>query len=245
MLELYQLPISHYCEKIRWALDYKKLDYKLKNLLPGLHISTTTKLTPKTSVPVIVHDGTVVYDSSKIISYLDETFPEHPLTPSDPTLRDEALAWERFADNEIGEHVRRIVYHTLLDYPNIVVPFYTVSGPWYGPLLIRLIFPKLRDKMRRYMKINDEATQKSLEILDRAIDKAYTHMRERRYFVGESFSRADLAMASLMAPLCSPEGYGLTWPAAYPEPLAGIIAGYAPKISWVNDLYNRHRQTVN
>ena len=34
---LYQFPISHYCEKVRWAMDYKKLEYKAKNLLPGLH----------------------------------------------------------------------------------------------------------------------------------------------------------------------------------------------------------------
>ena len=244
MLELYQLPISHYCEKIRWALDYKKLDYKQKNLLPGLHISTITKLTPKTSVPVLVHDGTVIYDSSKIISYLDETFPEHPLTPSDPALRDEALAWERFADKDIGDHVRRIVYHTLLDYPNIVISFYTINGPWYGLPLIKLLFPILRQKMRRYMKINDESTRKSMEILERSIDKANAHMRDRGYFVGDSFSRADLAVASLLAPLCRPEGYGLTWPTEYPEPLAGIITGYAPKISWVNDLYKRHRQKV-
>lgn len=245
MLELYQLPISHYCEKVRWALAYKKLDYKSKNLLPGLHISTAIKLTPKTSVPIIVHDGTVIYDSSEIISYLDEIFPEHPLTPTDPAQREEALAWERFADNEVGDHVRRVVYHTLLDYPKIVIPFYTVNGPWYGPLLIRLIFPKLRDKMRRYMKINEETAQKSMEILERSINKAHAHMKNRQYFVGDSFSRADLAMASLLAPLCSPEGYGLAWPTVYPEPLAGVIAGYAPKISWVNGLYNNHRQTVS
>ncbi|MCP3675846.1 MAG: glutathione S-transferase family protein, partial [Gammaproteobacteria bacterium] len=44
MIKLYQFPISHYCEKIRWSLDYKNLDYKIINLLPGLHIKTTKKL---------------------------------------------------------------------------------------------------------------------------------------------------------------------------------------------------------
>lgn len=244
MLELYQMPISHYCEKIRWALDHKKLDYKTKNLLPGLHIYTTTKFTPKTSVPIIVHNGTVVYDSSKIISYLDEIFPQYPLTPTEPKKKEDALAWERFADHEIGEHVRRVIYHTLLDYPDIVIPLYTTSGPWYGPLVIKLLFPKLREKMRRYMKINDETTQKSLAILDSSINRSHAHMKERKYFVGDSFSRADVAMASLLAPLCRPEGYGLNWPDVYPEPLAGIIAGYAPQLTWVNDLYSGHRQAV-
>lgn len=235
------MPISHYCEKIRWAMDYKKLEYKPVNLLPGLHISTAKKLTPKTSLPIVVHGNNIIYESGEIITYLDNAFPENPLTPRDPLLKEEVLAWERFADEEIGPHVRRVIYHTLLDYPDIVIPFYTVNGPWYGPLLIRLIFPKLREKMRLYMKINDKTTRESMEILSRAVDKAHAHIRDRKFFVGDAFSRADLAVASLLAPLCSPEGYGLEWPPSYPEPLASVIAGYAPKISWVNALYKNYR----
>jgi len=50
MLTLYQFPISHYCEKIRWALDHKGLDYKLVNLLPGFHVSTAKKLSGRASL---------------------------------------------------------------------------------------------------------------------------------------------------------------------------------------------------
>ena len=44
-LKLYQFAISHYCEKIRWALDYKGLNYETVNLLPGQHVKTIRKLT--------------------------------------------------------------------------------------------------------------------------------------------------------------------------------------------------------
>ena len=54
---LYQFPISHYCEKVRWAMDYKGLDYKLKNLLPGLHLRTTKKIAAKSYVPILIDDG--------------------------------------------------------------------------------------------------------------------------------------------------------------------------------------------
>jgi glutathione S-transferase len=37
MITLYQFQFSHFCEKARWALDYKDLPYTCKNLLPGLH----------------------------------------------------------------------------------------------------------------------------------------------------------------------------------------------------------------
>jgi glutathione S-transferase len=54
---LYQFPISHYCEKIRWAMDYKGLDYTLKNLVPGLHLRTTKKIAPKTYLPILMDQG--------------------------------------------------------------------------------------------------------------------------------------------------------------------------------------------
>jgi len=57
MLTLYQFPISHYCEKARWALDYKKLDYRKVNLLPGPHMKKTKKLSGKTQVPVLEENG--------------------------------------------------------------------------------------------------------------------------------------------------------------------------------------------
>ena len=37
MIELYQFPLSHFCEKARWALDYKSIAYRPVNLLPGFH----------------------------------------------------------------------------------------------------------------------------------------------------------------------------------------------------------------
>lgn len=91
MLALYQFPISHYCEKVRWALEYKNIEYKKVNLLPGLHAKKAKKLTSNSSLPILVHDKTVMNESSKIISYLDQAFPNNSLTPSDQNLKQEAM----------------------------------------------------------------------------------------------------------------------------------------------------------
>jgi len=241
MISLYQFPISHYCEKIRWALDYKKLDYQTVNLLPGFHASTAIKLAGRSSVPVITHDDKAVRNSSDIITYLDETFPEHPLTPVDAQQKQDALDWEKFADKEIGPYARKVCYHTLLNHPALVVPLLTVNGPWYGPWVIRLMFPALRKKMRKLMDINDASVQIAQQHLTQAIDKVYTHLQGKPYLVGGQFSRADLAVASLLAPLCRPNGYGLVWPPSYPEPLAQFVEGLSEQLAWVNQLYAKHR----
>ena len=56
MITLYEFPISHYCEKIRWALDYKKLDWTGKTLLVGPHMAQARKISGKTTVPILDHD---------------------------------------------------------------------------------------------------------------------------------------------------------------------------------------------
>jgi len=241
MLTLYQFPISHYCEKIRWALDYKKLKYTTKNLLPGFHRFTTKKLVSNSMLPILVHDNKVVQNSSDIIDYLDETFPQLPLTPQQEKLKQEALDWEKYVDKEIGLHVRRFCYSYLLDYPSIVIPFFTHNGPWYGKPLMKMFYPKLKKTMISTLNINAENRARSKLRIERAIDKIHTHRQGDRYLVGNTFSRADIAAAALLAPLCQPEKYGLDWPLQQPEPLEIMIRELGDKINWVSDLYSQHR----
>ena len=94
MITLYQFPISHYCEKVRWALDYKKIPYQTVNWIPGPHLFKAKKIAKKTSVPIIKDGEIVVQDSTNIINYLDQKYPTHALTPADEILRKEVLDWE-------------------------------------------------------------------------------------------------------------------------------------------------------
>ena len=129
-MRLYQFPISHYCEKARFALDYKGLEYSVKNLLPGVHRLTTTRLGKGSSVPLLSHAGNGIHGSAKIITYLDEIAPERPLTPADPVLCEETLTWERWLDEEVGVDVRLYCYHVLLQHPEVVTGLFTTDAPW-------------------------------------------------------------------------------------------------------------------
>ncbi len=53
---LYQFPISHYCEKTRWQLEHKGLDYRTRNLLPGPHRLRTQWLARINTLPIL-RDG--------------------------------------------------------------------------------------------------------------------------------------------------------------------------------------------
>ncbi|WP_416397185.1 glutathione S-transferase family protein [Allohahella sp. A8] len=245
MIKLYQFPISHYCEKARWALDFKGIPYEAVNLIPGLHVPIMKKLTGRTSVPVVVDGESVIAGSDRIFDQLDETRPEPSLMPESAAQQKAVLEWENFADKEVGPHVRRYCYHTLLNYPEIVKPFFTTGGPWYGGLYLRAAFPVLRIGMRKAMNINEAGASRSLEKIISAVDRFHEAAADTGYLVGDSFTRADMTAAALLAPLCRPEGYGLKWPETLPEPLASTAEQLAPKLEWVLRVYEKHRQPFN
>ncbi len=241
MLTLYQFPISHYCEKVRWALDYKGLEYRIVNLLPGAHIKMIKSIAPKTEVPVLQHDETILQGSSQIVSYLDHVFPSKPLTPSDPAQKQQTLEWETFVDEKIGPHTRIYFYYFLLDRPDIVIPILAQGQPRYKQWIFRLFFPMVRDRMRQFMHINERTADSSLENLKLAIDKLSTRLGTNQFLVSDQFTRADLAAAALLAPFRAPDKYGVKWPNELPEGLQHTADAFKSELRWIDALYQNYR----
>lgn len=241
-VNLYQMAISHYCEKVRWALDFKGVAYTAHTLLPGPHGKKIQQLTQskQTAVPVLEHEGKILQNSSAILDYLETSFPE-PALDSKPDA-DKAKAWEKFADEEIGPHVRMCCYHILLERRDLLVPMLAQGGPWYGRIFLTIIFPKLVQLMRQSMKIDQAGFEMSRQCLDGAMARIQAHLRDRQFLVGDSFSRADLAVASLLAPLSRARGYGIEWPSTLPLELADMEKKYQPVLSWVNNIYESFRK---
>lgn len=67
------------------------------------------KVSPYGKVPVIRHDGAVIWESAVINEYLDEVFPEPPLLPRDPVGRATARVWIDFANNRMVPHVYKMM----------------------------------------------------------------------------------------------------------------------------------------
>jgi glutathione S-transferase len=59
------------------------------------------ELNPYGKVPVLVDDGTVVYESAIINEYLEEKYPEVPLMPKDPAGRSRARIWIDYANTRL------------------------------------------------------------------------------------------------------------------------------------------------
>ncbi|WP_273425584.1 glutathione S-transferase family protein [Marinobacter sp.] len=245
-LKLYQFAISHYCEKIRWALDYKGLNYEDVPLLPGQHIKTVQQLTGGkcTSVPVLDHDGHCTQGSAQILDYLDETFPERALTPADPEQREQALAWERRLDEEAGPAVRCYAYHHFLQRPKVVVPMLAAGTPFYNRILLSLAFSRVDETMRKWMKINEKTSRQSRQVMETLLTDLAEAYRAKPYLVGDSFSRADLSAAAIFAPMFQPAEYPVPWPkpGKIPKDIKAWLDQWQDQLQPLSELYEQHRK---
>src|SRR5688500_15844879 len=65
---LWQFTISHFNEKVRWALDWKHVRHVRRALVPGFHIPRVVWMTRQSALPVLAVDGEPIADSTRIIA---------------------------------------------------------------------------------------------------------------------------------------------------------------------------------
>ncbi len=104
MLTLFHNAVSTCSQKVRWTLSEKGLDYESReiDLLAGdQHASWYTKIHPDHVVPALVHDETIIRESSLIMMYLDQVGQGDPLVPDDPLRAHQTRAWMHLIDHKI------------------------------------------------------------------------------------------------------------------------------------------------
>ena len=244
---LWHIPISHYAEKVRWALAMKDVEHRRVAPPPGGHIPIALALTRgrQMTIPILQLDGRTIGDSTAIIAALEERFPEPPLYPSDPDERARALALEEYFDESTGPAVRQFAFHAFRsDRERFTeVASRTSPGPLarLGPLLgvYGRVYSALRWNAR-----DDEAAARSRVAIRETAERIESELGDGEYLVGDAFSVADLTAAALLYPFVLPDGAPLAG-SDPPEELARYRAELGedrPAFAWVREMYRRHRR---
>jgi glutathione S-transferase len=239
---LWHLPVSHYNEKVRWALAIKGVEHERRAPPPGAHMAIAMALTRGRShtFPVLQLDGTTIADSSQIIAALEQAVPEPALYPADPDDRARALALEEFFDEELGPHIRLYAWDQAIKDPDALGRFSSALMP--GPLK-RFAGPSMKVFLNlRFGVGDDDAARQAEDKVVAALDRLETELGDGEYLVEDSFTVADLTAAALFYPLViPPEGPKLPpAPAGYEEFRAPLRdrRGYR----WVEEMFRRHRK---
>ena len=246
---LWHLPISHYSEKVRWALDWKRVPHRRRIMPPGLHPFGGLWLTRGRvfTMPVFLWDGQTLGDSTAIIAALEERVPSRPLYPSDPAERERALRLEDWADEHVGAYARQWALNALLTEPDAVHAFavkQTEWAPWISPdafAPLAKVFLAVRYSTTDEAGVG-EAREKLLAGLDRL--EAELSSGGGEFLVGDSFSVADLTFAALFYPLVLPPA-GPWQPVRTAEFLElQESVRERPGFRWVEETWRRHRHAA-
>ena len=201
---LITIPLSHYCEKARWALDRVALPYREEPHAPLLH-RLATKRSERGTVPVLVHGGNRFSDSTEILKHVDTVRGGDLLYPIDAELRREVEELEERFDKELGPHTRRWAYGQALQQTKSLRSLWARDVPPREARVIQVITPLVRRLVRMGYKITPENAQRSLERVRgvfRQVDELLSD--GRRFLAGERFTAADLTFAALAAPVLLP-----------------------------------------
>jgi glutathione S-transferase len=102
---LWHIPLSHFNEKVRWTLDYKRIPHR-RRVLGADYLIRAWRATGRGTLPILFLDGRAIGDSTQIIAALEERYPEPPLYPGDAAARQRALALEDYFDEQLGPALR-------------------------------------------------------------------------------------------------------------------------------------------
>jgi glutathione S-transferase len=248
---LWHIPVSHYSEKVRWALDHKGIEHERRAPVPGAHIAYALWLTRGAQVtfPVLSVDGRHIGDSTAIIAALEERWPELPLYPEDPGERRRALELEDYFDERLGPQIRRFAWHALRS-----------DRARMEELGHRMLPPAIRENRLarafggrfgsgyvtlRFRVADDDAAAAARGDVLAAFERLERELEAGGggYLAGDVFSVADLTAAALFYPIVNPPEGPRVIPDGNPEleelfgPLRERSGG-----RWVAEMFARHRK---
>lgn len=212
MITLYQLHWSHYVEKVRWALDYKKLEWSAVDVDPFTkrqmqHLSCKLTLDSGREMYAVptIHDhatGSVVGDSSKILDYLESTYPTPELYPSESVERHEVARWVRWLDSTLGLAARRLAYTQIaLEHPAILARLFIPHSTGVGAFKESLEGTIIAGVLSRRFRFQHNRADRVFEQLEHCLLIAARQISSHAYLVGERFTTADLTLAALLRPV--------------------------------------------
>lgn len=194
---LYQFPLSHFCEKARWLLDYKELDYIAENVLPGVEQLFTQFKTRHKTLPVLKEKNVYISSETSIAQYLDQTYPEHNLIRTHRKFQSDIYTIEALAQ-EFGLHLQNWLFTTLNDIETLDI---MLGERGYLRRFEKITKPILKSLIKKAPSETQlaQSEQRMYELIDVFNEKIVA--QHGKYLVGDRLGLADIAVCSMLAPL--------------------------------------------
>lgn len=194
-LIVYEHSESVCCHKVRIVLAEKGLTYvkRIIALEQSEQVSDEyLEINSKGVVPVVVHNGRKIFESSIITEYLDDAFPNVPLMPTDPYWRAKRRLWARWIDDEMHvPHMAKISF---------IVSFHQAfrkeldTQRKLNQYLEKIPGKAHRETMRASFSsgVDSEQMRESIWSFDKFIQCLDEQLSETSWLAGPTYSLADI-----------------------------------------------------
>ena len=240
---LWHIPISHFNEKARWALDYKKIPHR-RQVLGADYLIRAWRATGHGKLPILFLDGRAIGDSTHIIAALEQRYPEPPLYPAAAAARERALALEDYLDEQLGPALRAVIVTPMFrDDPELALRALLSGMPDQAYRNLRPLLRVFPTFYRFRHKITDSRLEADRATVRTALDRIERERQGRAYLVGDAFTVADLTAAALLSPLLQPPEIQYPLRVEIPPYLQEYRAGLLqhPAALWATGIYRLHR----
>jgi glutathione S-transferase len=221
---LLTIPISHYCEKARWALERVGVTYRERPHIQALHRAATLRAGGGLTVPVFICADGVLADSGDILAWADaQAPPGRALYPEDPDRATEVRLLEDDFNTSLGPHARRWMYQQLRKRRDLPLSYGSAGVPAWERTSLRLGYPLLITIVARVLDVTPATAIESEAKVRATFEAVGKRLADGRpYMCGEEFTAADLTFSALAAPMLMPSTYGVPLP--QPEELPPYAA---------------------
>jgi glutathione S-transferase len=246
MRRLLTIPISHFCEKARWALDRAGLDYREERHAQGIHQVAARRAGGGRTVPVLVAEDGVFAESEDIVRYADRHLPpERRLFPEDD---EDVVAVSRWLDAGLGPDGRRVMYAHMLGRRDLLLDFNNQGLPRWEDRAMRMAYSFIEGVIKRELGVTPTTIADDEPRVWAAFDAVAERLADGRpCLCGERFTAADLTFAALAAPAICPPEYTVDLPQLedLPPKLAELVGAFRahPAGAYALGLYRKERWT--
>jgi len=201
-LDLYHAWVSSASRKVRLCLAEKGVaceSHPLDLATFDHHQDWYKALNPSGIVPALLVDGKPLVESNFINEWLDETFPEPHLRPSDPTERHDMRLWAKYIDEHCLPAVQK---------HNWMILFHPFAREWSdAELEARLAVIPTEDRRKTWRRMarepfSETELEAALDVLREVMDRIEARLQDRDWLVGDHFGLADIAAAPYMVRYC-------------------------------------------
>ena len=237
-LRLHRFPLSHFSEKGRALLDFKKLDYEIVEHQLGVPQLGIYRMSGQRQVPVLDHDGTIVPDSTEIALYLEKTFPDgRSLLPEDADRRRDALDLEERIDRIFGFSAVVVWFAWAVENDPKIGEWLSLETwglPMFGGKLVAAA-ARNAQSLTGLRRTNEKALDRTKSLLDELCER----LEKQPYLTGDAPCIADVAAVGLAFHLKFPASKHLRVPELAGQGVSPLVDDpvYSSFFDWRDQFY--------